>query len=481
MLIDAPHLEAPASDDLFGLSAAHPDSPVLPMREFDAWLAARGRTQQHRVTRIPLADMAGWQSEPETGNLVHDSGRFFSIEGLDVWTDRTWAGHWQQPIIVQPEVGVLGILVRRIDGVPHLLMQAKMEPGNVNGIQLSPTVQATWSNYTGVHGGRDVPYLNHFLGPGAGRTVVDVLQSEQTAWYLHKRNRNMIVEVTGPVEARDGFCWLTLGQVRRLLHRDHLVNMDARTVLACIPPPGPADVVPTADPFRAALRDSLRGRGRPETPTPELLSWLTDIRARRRLVQRRVPLHSARAHGWRWHPDEIAHTDGKYFRVIGVHVQAGDREVRSWSQPLIEPVEPGVVALIVKPVDGVLHALVQARIDAGAANVAELAPTVNCQPGNYVGVPAPFRPPFLDHVLAADPRRIRYDVMLSEEGGRFYHAHNRYVVLEADPDFATAPGRYHRWMTLHQLSGLLRHYNYLNVELRSVLAGVHTLDGFGGL
>ena len=32
-------------------------------------------------------------------------------------------------------------------------MQAKVEPGNINSIQLSPTLQATRSNYTKAHGG----------------------------------------------------------------------------------------------------------------------------------------------------------------------------------------------------------------------------------------------------------------------------------------------------------------------------------------
>ncbi|WP_197285126.1 NDP-hexose 2,3-dehydratase family protein [Sciscionella sediminilitoris] len=456
--------------------ADHPAGD-LTLAEFDAWLAGQHRAQPHQVTRIPFAALDGWLFESGTGNLVHRSGQFFSIEGLDVRTDREWAGHWRQPIIVQPEVGVLGILVKRIAGVPHMLMQAKMEPGNVNGIQLSPTVQATRSNFTGVHGGRGIPYLNHFLGPERGRVVADVLQSEQAAWYLHKRNRNMIVEVEGPVEERDDFCWLTLQQVRKLLHRDHLVNMDTRTVLACMPPPvASARPGPPCAPFGALVRESMSGRRRSETSTEELLSWLTDIRTRRQLVQRRVPLHDMAEHGWRQGPDEITHVDGKYFDVIAVHVEAGNREVQSWSQPLIAPVEQGVVALIVKEINGVLHALIQARLGAGAVTVAELAPTVNCQPGNYREVPERSRPTYLDHVLTADPARIRYDVVHTEEGGRFFQARNRYLVVEAEPDFDTAPGEHFRWVSLHQLSRLARHYNYLNVELRSLMTGIHTLQ-----
>ena len=37
------------------------------------------------------------------------------------------------------------------------LLQAKVEPGNINKIQISPTVQATRSNYLRIHGGKTIP------------------------------------------------------------------------------------------------------------------------------------------------------------------------------------------------------------------------------------------------------------------------------------------------------------------------------------
>ncbi len=47
----------------------------------------------------------------------------------------------------------------------------------------------------------------------------------------------MIVEAVGDVPLHDDFCWLTLGQIGELLHLDNVVNMDSRTVLACAPFP----------------------------------------------------------------------------------------------------------------------------------------------------------------------------------------------------------------------------------------------------
>ena len=67
-----------------------------------------------------------------------------------------------------------------------------MEPGNVNLVQLSPTLQATKSNYTQVHRGKLPLYYEYFEGSPRGTVVVDQLQSEQGARYLNKRNRTVL-------------------------------------------------------------------------------------------------------------------------------------------------------------------------------------------------------------------------------------------------------------------------------------------------
>jgi oxidase EvaA len=106
------------------------------------------------VNRIPFAELQKWYFDKDKGALRHESGRFFSIEGIKVQTNWGKINEWEQPIINQPEVGYLGIITKEFDGVLYFLLQAKVEPGNVNNVQLSPTLQATRSNYSQVHSGR---------------------------------------------------------------------------------------------------------------------------------------------------------------------------------------------------------------------------------------------------------------------------------------------------------------------------------------
>ncbi|GGS05942.1 MULTISPECIES: NDP-hexose 2,3-dehydratase family protein [Streptomyces] len=454
------------------VSARTADSAVTPFDGISGWLAERLRAGRFDVSRVPFAELRGWSFHPGTGNLHHASGRFFSVEGLHVRTDRLPERGWTQPIIVQPEVGLLGIVAREIDGVLHFLMQAKMEPGNVNVLQVSPTVQATRSNFTGVHRGRDIRYLDLFMGPRRARVLVDSIQSEQADWFLAKRNRNMIVELAADddLDIGEDFRWLTLGQLRRLLMLDNVVNMDARSILACLP---------TADADASApspvLRSFFGSPGAARHTTAEVLTWFTGVRALRELVQNRVPLDTVTADGWYRTPHEIAHESGRHFRVMAAEVSASSREVTSWTQPLIEPRLPGLMALLVKSVDGVLHALVRARVDVGHLNVAELAPTVQCRPQEHTGPRGLPGPPYLEDVLSAPPQDVRYDAVQSEEGGRFFHAQNRYVIVEVPHDFPEDAPDDFAWLSLGQLTGLLAHGNYLNIELRTLVACAHTL------
>jgi oxidase EvaA len=421
--------------------------------DFPAWLAGRARAHHFKVDRIAFDQLDGWSFAPGTGNLEHRTGRFFSVEGISVTLGEGVIRRWEQPIIRQPEVGILGILAKEFDGVLHFLLQAKMEPGNRNLVQLSPTVQATRSNYTGVHRGAGVRYLDYFTGPGRGRVLTDILQSEHGSWFYRKFNRNMLVETTGDVATDEDFCWLTLGQIGELLRLDNVVNMDSRTVIACLP---------MAEPDTGALHTDA-----------ELGSWFTVERSRHDTVIERMAL--AEVEGWERDAFAVHRADDRYFRLVAVSVQASSREVTTWSQPLIEPSGTGVTAFLVREIAGVPHLLAQAKVEGGFLDTVELAPTVQCNPGNWAHLPVERRPPFLDLVLAAPADRIRYQAVHSEEGGRFLNAESRYLLIDVTGDEVglDPPAGFH-WATAGQLGSLAGHGHYLNVQARTLLSCLHT-------
>ncbi|MDX1412710.1 MAG: NDP-hexose 2,3-dehydratase family protein [Candidatus Promineifilaceae bacterium] len=451
----------------------HSETEVL------AWLQSQQTRQKLKVCPIPFAELDQWSFIKHPLHLAHRSGKFFTIEGRRVTTDFGPVLRWDQPIICQPEIGILGIITCTFNGVRHFLMQAKIEPGNINGVQISPTVQATRSNYTRVHRGARTPFLEFFVEPGRARLLVDQLQGEQGSRFYRKRNRNMIVQIPEEVGADlspdERFCWLTLGQLKQLLREDNLVNMDARSVLACVPFSVPD--VPLLDKrpepngqgslhIAPDLLASLRHNDQAHCSTDELIHWLTDLRARYTLQLQPRPLDQLDC--WQMNANEIRHESGHYFSVIAVQVEAGSREVRRWTQPLLKHPGYGLNGFLMQRIHGIAHLLVRACMYPGNHELFELGSTVSRSNAD-IHFGRPDAPRFLDYFYNPPLDQVRYAAVQSEEGGRFYHYQNRYIIRELPSDITVEPSPAHRWMTLGQIQNFVRH-GYFNIEGRNLLA-----------
>ena len=144
----------------------------------------------------------------------------------------------------------------------------------------------------------------------------------------------------------------------------------------------------------------------------------------------------------------------------------------SWCQPLVQPMQQGLCAFVVRKIEGIYHFLVQAKLECGNYDVMELAPTVQCLTGNVYNVKDEKRPPFTEYVLNAKPEQIRYDVLQSEEGGRFFREQNRNMIVEAGKDLPQELPEQYTWMTLHQINYFLKFNNYLNIQARSILSAL---------
>lgn len=466
---------------IFLRSALTDKNPFMTTSDCLKWLEDQRGKIHVQIEQIPFNKLRKWYFDKNTGNLRHESNRFFSIEGIHIRTNWGTVPEWSQPIINQPEIGILGIITRQIDGVLYFLMQAKIEPGNINFVQLSPTLQATKSNYTKVHHGNSPEYLEYFLNNSKSKVLLDQLQSEQGARFFKKRNRNIIIEVNEEVPLKANFCWLTLGQIIQLMEHDNVVNMDTRTVISGIQfgsfNPEVIEFYKNMDiyqrghsEYQSGLLTSLLDNTRSLHTIDEIISWITSLKSKYELNIEVIPLN--RADQWQKDNDEIYHTSRNYFSVIGVSVEIGSREVKSWTQPLVKAAQEGIIAFLIKKINGIYHFLVQAKLEAGNFDILEMAPTVQCITGNYRNVSPEDRPPFLDFVLNVRPEYIKYSTHQSEEGGRFYREQNKNYIIEVDDSFPIEVPENYVWLTSNQLKQFIKYNNYLNIQARSLLASI---------
>lgn len=445
------------------------------------WMKSQNEEVVSNIRQIPISELRGWSYRDD--RIRHKSGKFFSIDGIHIRTNYRNTPEWDQPIINQPEIGFLGFIVKKFNGVLHFLLQAKIEPGNLNIVQLSPTLQATRSNYTRVHGGKAPTYLEYFNGEKEVLILVDQLQSEQGARFLHKRNRNIIVEVgeDEELEVKEGYIWASLGQIKELLRYPNVVNMDSRTVISCINFGSYSehslrllDAVKRMNGIHSSKPDSflysvLSGDNH-LNELQDIIQWITSLKFKYELDV--TPVGISEMKNWIYDGNTIHHESGKYFDVMGCRVEIGNREVVSWDQPMVRSAQEGLMGFIVKKINGIYHFLVQAKLESGNFDIVEMAPTVQCLTGNYRKGKNEYTIPYLEQILNAPKDKIWYSSYQSEEGGRFFQEQNLNIIVEVGEEFPIEVEENYCWLTLNQMLSFVTYNNYLNIAARSLLSAI---------
>ncbi len=215
------------------------------------------------------------------------------------------------------------------------------------------------------------------------------------------------------------------------------------------------------------LRSALLNKSRHSQD--EIIQFITRLKSHYELEVEQVPLKNVE--NWNCHATEISHEEGKYFKVIPVKVEISNREVHSWTQPMVQPTQRGLCAFVCKEIDGMLHFAVQAKVECGNFDILELAPTVQCLTGNYQNTEKG-KLPFLDYVLNVPKEQVVIDTIQSEEGGRFYQEQNRNMIVMAGEEVSEALPDNYIWMTLNQINTFLKHNNYLNIQARSLISAI---------
>lgn len=387
------------------------------------------------------------------GIISHRSNHFFSIVGIR-WKSPS-GKIILQPLIDQNEVGLLGFLIRKKKAKVELLVQAKIEPGNVGGIQLAPTYQATASNSFRIHGGDYPPYSKLFIQTRL-QTIHNSLQSEHGDRFLGKRNRNVLVKTQKTIPKRSTHRWMSTDELLNYLKLDYLVNTDARSVLVC----SPWDSIINRTPF--SRYKSIFNRELAESfykkPDQKRFNRLElDFNKVRAKIGEPTIVGLDKVRGWRVRTKGVLAAVDRSFDVRFIEVIAQGREVPVWDQPILDTKRKGYIDLLCgRDQKGILHFLFHTEIEPGLYNFIELGPTVikysanrKTSPLNYHG-------------------KIIMQCDQSEEGGRFYRDRVRYRIIDVGKMFNTSNGYY--WLTLSEIQILAKEEGWFTNEARSALS-----------
>ena len=208
------------------------------LRKIKKWYKNIIKKSKVKVIKINLTECNDW--EINNKNIKHKTNKFFKVEGIRVVKsyNREVSSGWDQPIFTEPNFkgGILGLMRKEINGNPHYLINAKFEPGNYKLIQLSPTLQSTFSNISRAHKGSETRLLKFFLNPNKNNCKIIFKQwfSEEGGRLKNKRNLGMLInhQSNKKIIIDEDYTWVTLRQIKELILENAIVNPHLRSLVS---------------------------------------------------------------------------------------------------------------------------------------------------------------------------------------------------------------------------------------------------------
>lgn len=432
------------------------------------WINKLNKDTYVNINECNINNGTMWFYDDYNGEILNRKRSFFSINGMRYFVNGDFKG--EQPIIIQPEIGYLGIICKEINGVLNFLMQAKIEPGNVNCVQISPTIQATKSNFTRAHGGKLPAYFDYFENSSKYNVLYDQIQSEQAGRFYKKRNRNMLMVIEEDIEVLPNFAWMTLGQIKYLMKIDNLVNMDTRTVLSGLPYVTRNYTAENISEYEKFFNDKTLHasifKTMPADTIPILFHKINDYKMFQDVVVTKVPLNQLV--DWKIDDYGIVCKKNADFMVRYYDIEISGREVRNWMQPLFKAIGMATFGLITKRENGIRKFLVKIKPEIGSFDRVEIGPSVQWEPTHYIYDDNEVDTIFRKAIETS--KGVLNNVILSEEGGRFYHEQNHNYIIEIKPEeLIDLPNEY-IWTDYSALNYLIQFNNCLNIQLRNLIA-----------
>lgn len=453
--------EQPADENHRPAVCMHSDKEL-----FD-WIEERKNNTHVALSLVSMNECKNWYYDEQEGCIRNEKGSFFKIFGARWnYTDPKTGKEVciEQPIIEQNEIGFLGILCCKYEGEWHYLMQAKIEPGNVNVVQLSPTLQATKSNFTQAHGGKRPEFLDYFMNMKPEDIIVDQIQSEQSSRFMHKRNRNVILTVDELLAEPATHRWMTLSQIKRMMHCDNLVNMDTRTVLSCIPYVlmGQEGDAPFKNkPYFYKTAWSMNRR-----TLAELYHEINNYKMFASSTVEKIALGELKE--WEFTEKELTCKKPYPFKVVFCDINIEGREVTHWNQPLFAANGKALFGLLCCDDEGVMKFLVKVRSEIGCFDGIEIGPTVQREACGCAEELDCIQELLIDKLDKNED--IIADTILSEEGGRFYQEENRNAIVYVKKEEVGELPKGYVWSDYGTLNILTQVNNCLNIQLRNLLS-----------
>ena len=405
--------------------------------KLNKWISYQKKKNSMKSFKINISDILNWKIDNK--KIYNCNRNFFSIVPFKFKKGKTT---WFQPLIIQKEVGILGILKKKIQSADYYLLQAKVEPGNTKGIQLSPTVQATKSNYLQKHGGKKTNYLNFFIkNKLKTKTITNLKLSEQGTRYYNKSNNNILVDLQNEkIKKLNNYVWVTKKNLEYLLKKKNLLNMDTISVLS------------------SSIKKNIFDN--PINKFSTIINILKQLK--KRLIIKKTIISFNDLKNWKIFKDNISDTKKIFFSIFFLKIKTNSREIKEWYQPIISDHYISLNGFLVKKKDQTNHYLLKAVQEPGLI-LPRFTSTISIKNFDYKKKNNDIK----FYNFFKKNKILKY--INSDEGGRFYknETHNLIYVLKEKDKISLSVDFI--WASHNQIIDLIRK-NLLTIEARNLFA-----------
>jgi len=409
------------------------DGPLHSYTEILDYYKKINLSENFRVSEIGLSNLNDWSFD-EFKNFSHVSNKFFTI------TAATNLGS-KSVLLLQNEIGTLGLLSCIYDDVMHFLIQFKKEPGNTVSAQLSPTLQATVSNQKKVHGGKAPKYLENFTLIKDKDIIVQHKLPEQGNRYWKKFNNNVVL-LTEYEKEQNGYTWMTLGQIYNFMELNNSINSCLRSVLSLI------------NIKQFDVNNDFSTSRIKKIISNNILRYSADSYLENSVIEY-----------YDQDKDELFFNGVKdEFYIKGIAVSIEDREVGQWHQPII--FDPNLIEYLLVSIvlDNKRYYLLKIYDEIGYQDGFIFGPTIiyrNNTKQQLTDVT-------LETISQYGNLKLIREVQMSEEGGRFFHTSVKHSFYELHCDKFDLNLDNFQLFDEQELH-ILNNAGYLSMEARSLL------------
>ena len=217
--------------------------------------------------------------------------------------------------------------------------------------------------------------------------------------------------------------------------------------------------------------DLLKFRNKEKKNISEILSWRKKLLKQSEIKARLININQCKD----WYFDKhknLNHKSGQFFTVTGVRVSgAKNREVISWTQPILNQKHGGVLAFICRfTKENGVEFLIDAKTEAGDDGDIKISPSFQATQSNMNRAHGGKLPRFYDIVIQLKGAKLIYSAAHNEEGARFWKKSNLNVIVKINnPYDKRINGQNYKWVSLSQLKELSLKNNILNPFVKTIL------------